>query len=394
MALQDLDPGSSLLEFYLGSDSLYYFIVHGEALYFDKMVLPAQLEQRITDLLVALRGKDFKSYTTLAFDLYQQLMEPILKHIESTPALKQTEHLLIIPDGVLSYIPFETLLTSPAQTNDYASLEYLLKSYRISYHYSSQLMAQPVASQESNQRFLGFAPQFEDEFDGLAYGERTRAYQELMPGLPNAKEEVETIASLLNGVAQTGIDATESNFKKMAAQYSILHLASHSIIEDEEPLYSKLLFDNEADSLEDGALHVYELYNMQLNADLVTLSACNTGIGKLYKGEGMISLARGFLYAGVPNLVMSLWAVPDRPTKDLMTYFYEELRKGNSKDLALHRAKIRFLENADNVTANPYYWGSFIYMGQTNDAQSTQSWWWVLALGVLVGLAVWWWRKG
>ncbi len=389
--LNNLASTSTLLEYYLGVDSIYYFLVKGPNILYGQLPAPQNLESTVSALLGALKSKQFEPYAKNAHDLYLQILQPVVQRLTTDKNFTDTDHLLIVPDGLLSYVPFETLLTKPAQENDYTALDYLLKSYRISYHYSASLMAQRNPERSNNASFLGFAPEFEDEMDGLAYGERTRAYSEFMPGLPFAKDEVEGIAKLFNGVAQTGVNATESNFKKMAAKYSILHLASHSIVEDEEPLYSKLLFDNESDSLEDGELHVYELYNMQLNADLVTLSACNTGIGKLYKGEGMISLARGFLYAGVPNLVMSMWAVPDRPTKDLMTFFYEELNQGQSKDVALHQAKLRFLSQADNVTANPYYWGGFIYMGQTNESASSSKWWiWVLALAlVAVGVLIW-----
>src|SRR5690606_20531029 len=101
--------------------------------------------------------------------------------------------------------------------------------------------------------------------------------------------------------------------------------------------------------------------------NLVTLSACNTAVGKYYKGEGIVSLGRGCMYAGVPNAMMSLWSVADRPTKDIMQYFYEEMDKGTSYARALHKAKLRYLASADNLTADPYYWGAFIYLGQPSD---------------------------
>jgi CHAT domain-containing protein len=127
---------------------------------------------------------------------------------------------------------------------------------------------------------------------------------------------------------------------------------------------------------------------MQLNADLVTLSACNTGVGKYYKGEGIVSLARGFMYAGVPNVMMSLWSVADRPTRDIMQYFYEELDRGIPYATALHNAKLRYLASADNLTADPYYWGSFIYLGQPigHTGQQAGKIWWITGFILIVFL--------
>ncbi len=393
--LSNLPAETSLLEFYQGEDSLYFFLVQKEHIAFQKLAIPNNFEERIAAMLRGLRNKDFQAYTNHAYDLYQIIMQPVVTLLEA-PEWRNTKNLVIIPDGFLAYIPFETLIRAPASNENYAELDYLLRHYQISYHYSTDLMMSTHVETSNNSTFLGFAPTFVDVNPNLALNERTRAFVDSMPGLPNAREEVQTIADLLDGVAQLGIHATESNFKKIAADYSILHLASHSIIEDEEPLYSKLLFDNEADSIDDGFLHVYELYNMQLNADLVTLSACNTGIGKLYKGEGMVSLARGFLYAGVPNIVMSLWSVSDRPTKDLMTYFYQEMDQGKSKAAALHAAKLTYLEEADNITANPYYWGSFIYLGQVEPQPLWYRTWSMPIIGIvllILILAGWGWRK-
>ena len=152
---------------------------------------------------------------------------------------------------------------------------------------------------------------------------------------------------------------------------------------------SKLVFSPGADTIEDGLLHTYELYNMKLNAELACLSACNTGFGRINSGEGVVSLAKGFFYAGVPNIMMSLWAVPDQSTSEIMRYFYEELKKGEGKADALRNAKLKYLENADNNLSNPYYWAAFTMIGDNkpvNVESSRNSW--TLILLLLLGIPV------
>jgi CHAT domain-containing protein len=157
----------------------------------------------------------------------------------------------------------------------------------------------------------------------------------------------------------------------VANQYRVIHLATHSIVDDENPSFSRLIFSAGSDSTEDGHLHSYELYNLHLNADLVTLSACNTGFGKIQEGEGIMSLARGFAYAGCPNIVMSLWPASDKATAHLMEMFYQGLAAGLSKDAALRKAKLQYLNEADALSANPYFWSSFVFMGEPSPLKTT-----------------------
>jgi CHAT domain-containing protein len=172
------------------------------------------------------------------------------------------------------------------------------------------------------------------------------------------------------------------------------------VINDQHPALSKLLFSlSSKDTLNDGYLHAYELHNLQLNTELVTLSACNTGFGKIQTGEGVMSLGRAFAYAGSPNVLMSLWSVPDGSTSKIMTEFYKHLANGMPKDVALRKAKLAYLNNADNLTSNPFYWSSFVLIGnaqplqlQINSAfyQQGMFLWWIF---MLVGIAVLWFTK-
>ena len=160
-----------------------------------------------------------------------------------------------------------------------------------------------------------------------------------------------------------GNDAVERVFKTELAKHSVLHLAMHALVDNEDPTNSRLVFTHDADSVEDNFLHVYELYNMKLPIDLAVLSACNTGFGKLEGGEGLMSLGRAFAYAGCPAVVMSQWKVDDLATSTLMKSFYENLAKGMKKSEALQTAKLSYLENCGPREGIPFLWGSFVLMG-------------------------------
>ncbi|MCK4287845.1 MAG: CHAT domain-containing protein, partial [Bacteroidales bacterium] len=160
--------------------------------------------------------------------------------------------------------------------------------------------------------------------------------------------------------------ATELNFKTFANNFDVLHFAMHTIIDDENPMHSKMVFTLDNDSVEDGCLNTYEIYNLDLNARLAVLSACNTGFGKLSKGEGIMSLARGFLYSGVQSIIMTLWKIEDKSGVEIMTKFYTNLKKGNSIDNALRKAKLDYLKSASQFRAHPYFWAAYVDIGNTS----------------------------
>lgn len=207
-----------------------------------------------------------------------------------------------------------------------------------------------------------------------------------------AASEVETISDLFSGDAFVNSDATEEVFKEKVQNAGIVHLATHTLIDDENPLYSKMVFSNDQTSVEDGFLNMYELYNMDLNADLVVLSACNTGYGKIVRGEGIMSMARGFIYAGCPSIVMSLWPVDDYSTSVLMKNFYNGLANGLDKDEALRQAKLEYIQNCDESKADPFYWAGFVEVGNTAPiafkSEKNNSSWFLSTIGLLLGIII------
>jgi len=137
----------------------------------------------------------------------------------------------------------------------------------------------------------------------------------------------------------------------------------HTIIDDTNPMYSKMVFTQTNDSTEDGFLNTFELYNMNLNARMTVLSSCNSGNGILHRGEGVLSMARGFVYSGCPSIIMTLWSVEDNSGVKLMTSFYSYLLKGNNKSHSLKQSKMDFIKNADQLKSHPYFWSGYVVIG-------------------------------
>lgn len=156
-------------------------------------------------------------------------------------------------------------------------------------------------------------------------------------------------------------------FASLASGFRILHLATHGVADERVGDYSYLAFASEADSIANELLYVRDLYNLQLNADMVVLSACQTALGRLQRGEGIISLARAFAYAGARSIVTTLWSVEDASTKTLMLAFYRHLQAGMPKDQALQQAKLEWIANAGYFKAHPYCWAGLIVIGDAKE---------------------------
>ncbi len=277
--------------------------------------------------------------------------------------------LIIIPEGVLSYFPFDVLITEPVDSFSglFSQVPFLIRSHNIRYGYSAALMDRKTNMNPGTiHRFLGFAPGYlgvQGDGTGAGNHREIRIDRKNLPPLPGSIDEVAGIGNLLGGRYFTGPDASEGKFKELAGEGHIIHLATHAFLDDRDPLRSTLVFSWDSTDAEDGLLRVYELFNMDLNARIVVLSACNTGAGELLGGEGIMSLARAFFYAGVPNIVMTLWTISDRQGYELMLSFYRYLSRGRSAESALRRAKIEYLGNAPPVYQHPRYWSGYILLG-------------------------------
>ena len=325
--------------------------------------------------------------------LYNQLLGPILAQ-HSLP-----DRLIIIPDGILGYLPFEALIKEPApESLLFGSHHYVLQDHQISYAYSATSLQEMENRryQKTKGAILAFAPSFEGEAtdDELVPHSLEQMRGDLGPLRFNI-EEAAYIQQMLGGELYAGPDATEANFLKRAPEFSIIHLATHGKANDKAGDFAFLAFAKPADTLDNDLLYNRDLYNLQLKADMVVLSACETGIGELQKGEGIISLARGFSYAGAKSIIPTLWSVNDIYAKELMEGFYTNLQKGLPKDAALQQAKLDFLD-AKMHDAHPFFWAPFIAIGDMSPIrwQSSRRRIWVgLGLALLAFFSFYYFRK-
>lgn len=327
---------------------------------------------------------------------YQQLLKASLEQYDSDKIAR----LYVIPDGVLSYLPLETSLIGSAKGTPVAKWPYLMRKYAVAYGFSARIWLDQLQEERDygNGRLLGIAPKYKSKMDSFVdyRSARLRAVRELLGDLPGAREEVLQLEEQFKGLYLLNDAASEKRFRDTMNSFSVIHLAMHGLLNDEEPMISSLIFTEIGDSLNDNFLHAYEIANMDINAQLVVLSACETGLGELQKGEGVMSLGRSFMYAGTPSLVYSLWKVNDNATNKLMRYFYENLSDGAPIEVCLQYAKRRYLDQATGLEAHPFFWAGFVPLGDTRPVavelnRSTTTWWWALAAGALliVALAVW-----
>jgi CHAT domain-containing protein len=365
---------------------LYRFVVTKDGVDFSMECIDSSYEKNIdfvhsfltnTNYLFT-KKRDFVQYSVSGYHLYEKLLKPVSYMLEG-------KNLTIIPDDKLSYIPFDALLSQLPDTSimDFRNLNYLVHNFAISYSYSATLKYNlQDNSKRSSKSLIAFSPQYIVTVPRIDK-ESSREY--FFAPLSGAKEEVKNLSSYIKTVAFIDSLAQESTFKEKAPNFDILHLAMHTIINDSLPMFSKLVFSDPGKiSTDDGFLNTYEIYNMKLHARLAVLSACETGSGKLQKGEGVMSLARGFIYAGCPSIVMTLWQVEDKSGVDIMKNFYSYLSKGKRKDVALQMAKLKHLEFADPLMAHPHYWLGYVNIGNPDSLFTSKDVYFIIFLFIAI----------
>jgi len=346
-----------------------------------KLQLPA-LPAAIEGYLMAIKKADNQRFAFYSNNLYRQLIFP------AEALLEKKEELIIIPHGRLSYMPFEALASAKANKPDNVKLhklDYLIEDFSVQYQHSATLFSKQAAVPANyGEGLLGMAPVFDEQAaNGAIWSSSIFAfdttYQQGMSiraaapdgqrFLPLQFSETEMSGILeqfgrkgLPAVAMLRAEATEQAFKEQAARYRYLHLATHSFLGEANPALSGIAFAQPTgQSSEDGILYSPEISAMQLKAELAVLSSCESGIGPLAEGEGLLSLSRSFLEAGVPNIIASLWKVYDRYTAEMMAPFYKELLNGARPAAALRQAKLKMIRK--KATATPRIWSGMVLIG-------------------------------
>ncbi|MCD4745642.1 MAG: CHAT domain-containing protein [Bacteroidales bacterium] len=395
-AQKALSPGTAIIE-YVEADSLLFIItITKKNLSITKVSVDSldhlvyELRNTLSHLSVnTINSSTSQMYCKLAYRLFNILLQPVEERISD-------QDLIIIPDGKLGYIPFEVLLTERIYDSilDFRNLPYLIKKYPINYGNSVTIHLELLNTLKCHAKnnFFGIAPFTETETsEDYIFNHDTLKLSKL----PSSRQEVESIKKLIGGKIYEGIQATRQNFLQEVKDYKILHIATHGFVDDKKPLESCLFFYPEA-SPNANVLKIYDLFNLNFGSEMAVLSACNTGIGKLENGEGIMSLARGFSYAGVPGVAMSLWNVNDKSTSEIMQNFYNYLKKGYLRNEALRLAKLDYIEQSDKIFATPYYWGGFVYIGK-NDvidfSNDTSNYWYLLLVFPILSIVFFFYKR-
>jgi CHAT domain-containing protein/tetratricopeptide (TPR) repeat protein len=382
-----LGDNEILLEYFVTSgDHLFLFVLSQEKAGVYRLPVPEDLEGVVRRLREAIVQQDPGFYDQ-SRQLYQWLLGPIRE------TLPPGSKLIIIPDGVLGLLPFELLIGPEDPTVDRAP--YLLQKFPIRYLFSGR---QGIESDrprvfQANGKVLAMAPDFSK---GIVRPATVRGMDSVyLPALRGNRREILDVRKRYRGYFLAGRQASKKSLER-ANGYSVLHISTHAVIDDQFPAFSHLLFHG-GDSAGYAALFAYELLEQEISTDLVILSACNTGSGRILKGQGVASMARAFAYAGSPDQIITLWPVRDETTPDLMNYLYQNLEAGMSKAEALRQAKISFLSDHHGVFSHPYYWAPFVYVGDSNPLELKRRRPWhhfgmVIGLGMAVfmaGLIIW-----
>jgi len=387
---EKLDEKTAMISYFFTNDEIYIIVLTKDAIKVKQVLNNAPIKKAIRRMRNAIFYQVAKIFVESTYEIYSQIFPQLSDSIQNV---------IIIPDGVALTIPFEGLLhhipnNEIITQKDFSQFPYLIQKLNISYAVSGNLFYQTFFGSKSVKRstkdWIGIAPVFtqnsmvnETAIQILSNLDKQSSQggglfrDGAITPIPATETEIHTIADKLSSKNRK-IDkilhsaAQESFIKKGGLKnYRFLHIATHGFANSEQPELSGILLV--PDSLEDGILYSGEIYNLDLNADLTVLSACETGLGKISKGEGVIGLTRALFYAGTKNIMVSLWKVSDESTSQLMIHFYENLAEydTNSEAFAqvifnfsnpLRTAKLQLIQ--EKKFANPYYWSPFILIGK------------------------------
>ncbi len=342
-----LNDQMAMLSYFIGTNEIFIFIVTKKGIKAVRKPKDEAFDKSAKSIRNAIKYNVVNTFIRSSKNLHSYLI----------PKLPSTiNELVILPDGVLGTIPFEALINFESEGEDYVSSNFLIENYGVSYDYSGTLFSQRIVEDgKSSAEILLVAP--------IDFSQN----EIRMATLPGSEEEIMEIRYLFMGVngqpeIRTKNQASEYSLKvEDLNKYKFLHFATHGLVNESEPALSRI-FLNPGQN-EDGSLYAGEIYNLKINADLVTLSACETGLGKVAKGEGIVGLSRALQYAGANNIIVSLWQVADASTSQMMIEFYKYNLSNDHHgyNTALRRAKLSLL-NSEEYNS-PYYWAPFILVG-------------------------------
>lgn len=382
-----LNNQQTLLQYAVTGDHLFIFVLTRD--HFSARRVPAGALKNIDDLR-HLHNISPEKFSRAAHSLYEALIQPVREHFSSNK-------LVIIPDGELYYLNFE-LLVSDNKQKDFRKMSYLINDYEVCFQLSASTAVQAAGRKKADKKALILTPVFTDAMK-KAYlekiGDSSLADQQYFSLLrqPFAIKAAKMIGTYIKNDLFAEHTAVETVFKQSADDYHILHLGTHAEVNNNAPLQSRFFLakqlGEDSTGNDDGYLHAYEVYGMQLQAEMAVLTACETGTGNLSRGEGVMSLAHSFMYAGCPSVIMSLWKIDEKASADIIATFYKHLAAGKSKSAALRLAKRQHMQQGKANSSHPYFWAGMALVGNETPvytAPSALTWAIVLCIVLLIGI--------
>lgn len=390
-----LEPDQALLEYFMQGDSILniFCLTQNEPILLKTIHLPKDFATLLTSVAAAATpdGMRQKGVCDNAYKLYQLLIETIEKE------KKLPNRLIIVAEYPLSNLPFDVLLTQPATDYNRAVADGLplIFKHALSYSYSANLLWEMRFLNKNNAQkgISAFAPAFPTKMkaDNSYMNLALQNSFSFLTNLQNA-QEIQNIGN--NAELFVNEKATKEAFTEACRHSNVLHIATHCIVNYNNPDFNYISFSQNSDTLNRNALfYLKDLYANPMPLDLAVFSACQSAIGKEIKGEAPLSMARGLAYAGVRSFITTQWFVNTDKNADFYKFFYAALAKGMPKDVALQEAKKQFINYAEG-NSDPYFWASMMLIGNTEpiDFQSSRGnmWWAILGLAIVVSGFLFW----
>ncbi len=377
----------SVLRYMYIYDALFAFIIEDE-----KLQLVELNATDLNNILETFNSEQLGQNISVYHSLYTILWKPI-------EASLSNKTIVIIPDGNLFNLSFEAFATQETKAQEQLYNHSLLHKYCISYNYSLLLINKNKSPKFFEKNFIAFSPEFNEEMktnyktvikDSVFLD---KSYLRLLPQ-PFAAHLAEEYSKVFDGTSFLNENASKQIFTEQAKEHKIIHIGTHAESNNISPELSRLIFaKNVSDSIasEDNSLYTYEIYNQNLASNLAILTACETGKPSYQSGEGMISLAHAFNYAGSESMLTSLWKIDEKSSAKIIEYFYSHLEDGLPKDKALQNAKLDYMAHAEGRTLAPQYWAGLVIIGDTAPIEltgtSSNLLYWILGL-LLIGIIV------
>ncbi len=347
---------AQLVYFFWGNESVYEFQIIDKKISWNKIIIDKAFASTLKNFIhsfddASVINNDINLFTKISFKLYENL---------KLPNLQRNKNTIIIPDGLLNFVSFDALVTQKTTSKNYSKIPFLVFQNKLAYQTNATFYIENIPKEKQN-TIVGFFPVFENTNAELLY----------------SKEEAKALIPF-NAKLFMNENASKENFLENCSKYSILHLSTHGTSGTFNEPATLVFYDD--------LMLIQELYALEnCHPQLVVLSACETGIGKLQKGEGAMSIARAFQYAGAKNILFSLWKINDFATAQLMTNFYENFKKTNSFFESNYLSKMDYLEDNEisNTKKSPYYWSSFVYYGAV-DSETNNYFYYLLFGGILI----------